>query len=342
MPAADVAADPNPITDPTGGQKNFNILDVFESFGYYPTLAEFNALSSSFSGTYDPGRIGTSAVGQYVNYKQQMDQFEKTDPLNALRDRFNNIIDQNTKSVQGLYSQLQDTISAAPQLFGSLTPDQISTYLGPLKTAFDASISAVQGVMASRGLGASSTEANALAQTAQQFQQNVLQTGLNIGLTSQQQKEQAIQSQINNLFGQTGQALSGAQAVGSQQSQQNLGISNLFASLPSFLNAQSAQEEQLATATEKANHPGFQGTFNQVTSDIGQAVNTVGQAVAAYYTFGGSSVLQNLLGKGPKPYSAPTPAPYNPATFQPPSLNIGGNYDPNASRYANTGTVFEG
>ena len=57
-------ADPNPITDPNGGQKNFDILSVFQEFGYQPTQAEIDALSQSFSGTYDPGRIGTSAVAQ--------------------------------------------------------------------------------------------------------------------------------------------------------------------------------------------------------------------------------------------------------------------------------------
>ena len=73
--ATDIAADPNAITDPTGGAPNFNILDVFQEFGYQPTQAEIAALAPSFEGKYGGGGIGTNAVAQYVNYQNQIKQF---------------------------------------------------------------------------------------------------------------------------------------------------------------------------------------------------------------------------------------------------------------------------
>src|SRR5271165_2812982 len=121
MPAADVAADPNAITDPTGGAPNFNLLDVFQEFGYQPTQAEIDALAPSFEGTYGGGGIGSNAIAQYVNYQNQIKAFQANDPLTGLQTRMNGIIDQNTKSVAALQTQLQGVLTSAPQLFGSLT-----------------------------------------------------------------------------------------------------------------------------------------------------------------------------------------------------------------------------
>ena len=272
---ADIAADPNTITDPTGGAHNFNILDAFESFGYYPTQAEIDALAPSFEGRTNTDQIGMSAIGQYVNYTNQMATFAKNDPLTALQTQMKNLETQNAQSVAGLQTQLQDTLTAAPKLFGSLTADQISTYLQPLQTSFQSQLSQVQATMASRGVAGSSTENNALAQTDQQFQQNVLSTGLNIGLTSQQNQANALQTQINNLFQQSNTAMGIQGSAAGQQSSQDLSQSNLLASLPSFLNANSASQTAAAEAYDKSNG-GFQNTFNQVTGDINTGINTLG------------------------------------------------------------------
>ena len=232
---------------------DIDITQIFQDFGYTPTTAEAQAMEGAFGGANNAATkaAGINAISQYVNYQNQIKQAEANDPLNALQTRMNNIIDQNTASVKGLSTQLQSVLSSAPQLFGSLTPDQISEYLQPLQTSFNTQMSQVQATLASRGLGGSSTEANALAQTNQQFQQTVLQTGLNIGLTSQQNQAQAIQTQINNLFGQTGQAMGIAGQAAGQQSSQNLAESNLVASLPSFLNAQSLETGAYNTAETK-------------------------------------------------------------------------------------------
>ena len=270
--ATDIASDPNQITDPTGGQKNFNILDVFQEFGYQPTQAEINSLSQSFSGSIDPGQIGTSAVGQYVNFMDTVKQTEANDPLTALQTTITNSVAQNKASIQGLYGQLQSTLAAAPQLFGSLTPAQISTYLQPLQTAFQSQIGQVQAAMAKTGGAGSSTEQNALAQAQAGFQGQVLSTGLSIGQQQQQAQAQAMQAQINNLFGLTGTEEQIGSAAASQQSSQNLAESNLLASLPSFFNSQSTQQEAIQQA--QAAQGGFQSEFNTVTGDISQALGT--------------------------------------------------------------------
>lgn len=299
---ADIAADPNSITDPTGGAPNFSILDVFQEFGYQPTQAEIDAIAPSFEGKYNGGNIGSNAVAQYVNYQDQVAKFNASDPLTGIQKQMNDLITQNQSSVTSLSTQLQDTLKSAPELFGSLSPDEISTYLKPLQTAFTQQLSQVQATMASRGLGASSTEANALAQTAQQFQETVLSTGLNIGLTSQNAQATALQAQINNLFGQTSTAMSAETGAASQQSQQNLGVSGLIASLPSFLNAQSAEEEAQATAANKGK--GFQGTFNQVTSDISTGLSTAGSLFNSATT-----AAQKLTGQTAPGVPAAAPAP---------------------------------
>ncbi len=264
--------DPNAkVTDPTGGEPNFNIQQIFNQFGYYPTQAEINAIAPSFGGTYDVLETGTSAVSQYVLHKQAEAERQKNDPLAALQTRIEESVALMKNQVQGLQGQLQDTLSAAPQLFGSLAPDQIQSYLAPLTTAFNTQLSAVQGVLASRNLGGSSIEANALAQTGQQFKENVLSTGLNIGLTSQQAKAKAIQDQINNMFGLTGQEEQIGAAAAGQRSGQNLGQSNLIASLPFFLNQASRQQDLIQRQLRSGG--GFMDTFNKVTSGINQGVN---------------------------------------------------------------------
>lgn len=271
-PAGPGKADQSLITDPTGGAPNFSVLDAFKSFGYYPTQAEIDALAPSFEGRIDPGTIGRNAVAQYVNYQNQIAQFKANDPLVSLQKEMGEAIDLQTKQVQGLYGQLQDTLTSAPKLFGSLTPDQINEYLKPLQTAFTSQLSQVQGAMASRGVAGSSTENNALAATDQQFKEQTLATGLSIGQQQQTARASSIQAQIAQLFGLVGTETGVKGAAAGQQSKQDLATSNLVGSLPSFLNAQSAEEEQIAKSNQGG---GFWDTFNKVTSGINKATDTL-------------------------------------------------------------------
>jgi hypothetical protein len=329
--ATEEAADPNTITDPT--IPNFDILATFQEFGYQPTQAEISSLSQSFAGSTDPGIIGTNAIAQYVNYMDQINKFNASDPLTGLQTQMNNIITQNQASVMGLNTQLQDVLSSAPKLFGNLTPDQISTYLAPLQTSFNTQMSQVQATLATRGLGASSTEANALAQTNQQFQETVLSTGLNIGLTSQQNQAQALEAQISNLFGQTNTAMNITGQAAGQQSSQQLGESQLIGSLPSILNSQSAQEEKSAQAQYNAQHPGFQGMFNEVTGDINTSVSTLGNLAT------GGKNISGPFGIGVSQSQPSAPAPSATAGNAGSTLMPGGNSSPLSLGYNTTPTA---
>jgi hypothetical protein len=321
---------------------NFDIEQVFNEFGYYPTQAEVTAMSQSFSGRNDSGTIGTNAVAQYVNFKRAQADFDKNDPLTALQTRMNDAVTLQKNQVQGLYGQLQDVLSSAPKLFGELTPDQISTYLAPLKNAFDTQLASVQGTIASRGITGSSTENNALAETGKKFQEQVFSTGLDVGMKSQANKANAIQAQIQNLFGLTGQELGiSAGAVG-QQSAQRLASSNLIASLPSFLNAQSAQEAAMARTNYDIDNPGFQGKFNQVTGDINTATGTLKNLMNAFNPF---STVNTPFGGGTfgDPNAPQAPASKAPGGSQYAAPNAS-RFNENASgynRYQSTGSLFE-
>lgn len=231
-----------------------NIINSFLDFGYYPTESEVAELTptSAGEGGYERGR---SAVATYVNMKKAELERQANDPIKELQKKQEEKALLLEAQVNGLYGQLQDSIKEAPQLFGSLTPDQIQTYLGPLQASFKKQQSELQGIMAQRGLAASSTEAGALAETGQRFQENVFAAGLDVGLRQKVEKSQAIQRRIDSLFGLQGQAEGLAAGAAAQRSQQDLGQSNLIASLPFFLNQAAAQERALLEAKGKGGSP---------------------------------------------------------------------------------------
>ena len=240
------------------GASDINITKMMESYGYYPTQEEAQALQGSFTSDNNAASkaVGASAVAQYVLSKKAEAERQKNDPLVALQKKMDESVTLMKNQVQGLQTQLSDTLSAAPQLFGSLTPDQIQQYLAPLKTSFDTQLSTLQTTMASRGLGASSTENNALAQTGQKFKEDVLATGLQVGQTQQTAKAKSIQDQINNLFGLTSTEEQISAGAAGQKSAQDLGQSNLVSSLPYFLSQDAYAKEQARLASSGGNKTG--------------------------------------------------------------------------------------
>jgi len=288
-----------------------------------PTPAEENL----FAGMDVIGGAADAAIAEYANYKLQEQQRQASDPLAAYQTLEQNFANDTYAKAQNLYSQLSDLQSSAPQLFGALTPDQIQQYLAPLATSFKSSLAEVQGSLASRGLGASSTEANALAQTNQQFQENVLSTGLQVGMTQQQNKAQSIQAQINNLLGLSTQAQGQVGAAVSQKSQQDLGQSNLIASLPYFLRSSGTEEANAKIAADQANQGGFLSKL-QYASDIFSTGKNLASSIV-------STPKDLISASGVSPTGSPTSIPMG---FQGSPLNVPG-YD--ASRFQNTGSLFE-
>jgi hypothetical protein len=298
-----------------GAYARQNIINSFIGFGYYPTEAEVASLIGTSMGE-GGSEFGAASVANYVNMQKAEIEREKNDPLAAFQKKMMDSADLYKTQVQGLYGQLQDTLGSAPQLFGNLTPDQIDTYLAPLKRSFDTQLANVQSVMGSRGLSSSSSENNALAATGEQFKEGVLSTGLNVGMQSQQAKAKAISDQINALLGLAGgeERLGGAAA--SQRSSQALGQSNLIQSLPFFL-SQAAKQNQLFQGALDSKG-GFQDTFNQVTGDISQGMNafqTLAMVPGQFKTASPQSSASgpNLPGY-PGMFSSSSPAAATPAT----------------------------
>ena len=211
------------------------VQQAFADFGYNASPQEVDSLVTSIGSDNQAGVI-FGEVGDYVQAHQQIKaaQGQVSDVISTAgqmagdaQARAGQFLTQaGTTAGQGssAYAQAANIYEQAPQLFGSMTPDQIAAYLAPLQTTFNYGLGQVQGAAAQRGLAGSSLEAQAMAQAQQQFQQNVLQQGLNVGMTQQQNRAQVLQALANQLFGQAG-------------TQYNL-ASNQYSLLPSFLSTQ--------------------------------------------------------------------------------------------------------
>lgn len=237
-----------------------------------PTDAEVDM----FTGIDVIGGAAVSSIAAYANAKKAELDRQANDPLTAYQQLTEKYSADSIAKAGNLYDQLQSVLTEAPKLFGNLTPDQVQTYLAPLQTSYTQALSSVQGIVASRGLAASSTENAALAQTNKEFQQQVFSTGLDVGMKSQKNRATAMQAQINNLFGFGTSTLGMAGQAAGQKSAQDLGQSNLIASLPYYLRSTGMSEAQATIAADEARaaQSGFYSKFNQVTGAINQGINT--------------------------------------------------------------------
>lgn len=147
-----------------------------------------------------------------------------------------------------------------------MTPDQIQQYIAPITQATQQQLGQVTGQMASRGLGGSSIEANAMAQNQALYQQNVLQTGLGIGQQQQQNQANALIGLGGQQFGAGQQQYGlGAQYAGLAQGSagQQSDLSSLIAGLPSqFTNQALGQNAALQALRPQTTSPlgGYLGT----------------------------------------------------------------------------------
>lgn len=250
----------------------------FTSFGYYPTAAEVASFAQSdtaLSGqtSADATSLTDSFIGQYVQNIQANNARVASDPLAAFQQQAQEVAQQQQLQSTNLYSQAQSVFQSAPQLFGSLTPDQITEYLAPLQTAFTTAQSQTQAQAAARGLTGSNIEANALQTGNTNFQNQVLQTGLQVGQTAQtnvgnslQTQAAGLQSASNNNFALQGQA-------SGQLSSQALAQQNYLNSLP-FLYGQASQSDQ---ATQLAVNQALNTSAGG--GGIGSTIGTIGGGI---------------------------------------------------------------
>lgn len=262
---------PNGLVDPN--VPNFSVYGAFQRYGYTPTQQELDMFASAFMGRHNAEQTGLAAVSDYVNAKKTEAERQANDPLKAYQEKAAQLQDQMFTQANTLYGQLQDLLSSAPELFGGLTPDQVQQYLAPLKTSFDQVNAQVQTDAARRGAAGSSLEAQATAQQTEKFKENVLATGLQVGINQKGQKAQSIQQQIQNLLGIGSTAFSAQGAAAAQRSAQDLSQSNLITSLPFFERQAALQTNAILDA--QANKGGLLSKFYDITGAINQGMDTL-------------------------------------------------------------------
>lgn len=229
------------------------IQQAFKDFGYEPSQAELDIFDQiqraagpkDFGRTYSPG-AARSAVGAYVEAYKQIEKRKAEDPLNPYVAQEKARGDQMTQMSQQAYDQLTELYKQAPQLFGSMNEQQISQYLAPLQDQFNRSLAQVEGAYGRRGLVGSNIEASAMGEQGRLFNQNVLNTGLQVGLQQQQNLGNAYQNRSTAMlqgaqgaYGNQGNALSQLSQISAQEAQ-------MLASLPSYLQNNALQQLMLS------------------------------------------------------------------------------------------------
>ncbi len=199
--------------------------------------------------------ITEGEVGLYANALNELNIAAANDPLTKVLATEQALYTSSGEKAAGYAKQLASIYTSAPQLFGNLTPDQITDYLKPLQSQFDTTRQLVEGQAAARGNTGSSLEATALAQTDKQFKEGVVSQGLMIGQQQQQNQAQVLQQLYSQYLGQQSQALAAQQQTGGQISAQNYDNAQFKAQLPLLLNSWATQQNQLRNSYAKSVSP---------------------------------------------------------------------------------------
>lgn len=293
--ASDVAIDQTPNTgsgtstqritslqDPTSlnfNQVQQNILKDFFSFGYYPTQAEVSSFIQSDTqlGAREPeglqDSLTDSFIAQYVMNVQADQVRQANDPLAAFQQQANDIANQQQLQSTNLYTQAQQVFSSAPQLFGNLTPAQITEYLAPLQTAFTQAQSQTQAQLSARGLTGSNIEANALQTGTTNFENQVLQTGVAVGQTTQNNTGSLLAQEAGGLQTASTQNRGLQGQASGQLSSQNLQQQNYLNSLPYLYGGASQSAQATALAVQQAESASAGG------GGIGSTIGTIGGGI---------------------------------------------------------------
>lgn len=172
---------------------------AFESFGYTPTDEEVSSISNAFG--YGQAR-GVSAIASYVTAVKNMQNAEANNPLKQVFADEKGFFNDTQMKAGQTFDQAISTTKQPPKLFGGLTPEQIDQYLAPATQAARAGSANLEGAYARRGLAGSNVEANALADSNRQYKENVLSTGLQIGLSDQAKQQEMLANLSQLLYGQ--------------------------------------------------------------------------------------------------------------------------------------------
>lgn len=246
---------------------------------------------------------GGSAIANYVSTKKAQAERQANDPMNKVLEAQRTFVSAQEALAKGdreaaasLYDQLGGVLKEAPQLFGNMTPDQIDQYIAPLSRQFKEADAVTQTGAAARGIPGSSIEANAREEQNRIYKENLLSTGLTVGMTQQQNRAKAIQDEINRRSGLTVTGTN-AQAAGlGLESGAAAHLSTLAAndqallsSLPLYLRSYVAQ----ALAAERAaqeKKKGILGVMSDISTgmDLGQNIISLGGHNQAGRLMGGT------------------------------------------------------
>lgn len=285
-----------PVTRPT--IPNFDIASAFRDYGYEPSQEEIDALAPTFGGRINPGERGRAAVADYVRTMKMEQERQANDPLKKFIEGQEPKIGEYEKQAQDVIGQLKKIISGAPQLFGSMTEDQVDQYLAPLQRATAESSARIEGAFARRGLLGSTPESQALAEQERQFRENTLSAGLTVGQQQQQLQAQTMQNILAQLYGQAGQ-IRGLVGQGTGQlSSQDLQQLQFLAGLPLLQRGIAAQERALADANQKKTDWGSIGSLAGMGLGAALAPFTGGMSLPLLMGVGGSlgGAVGNIAG----------------------------------------------
>jgi hypothetical protein len=246
------------------------ITEYFKHYGYTPDPGVIEALVTSIGADNQEG-IVSGEVGAFMNAVNQLNRAASSDPLVKILAQENQAIGTTGSDADVYAKELQDVYKTSPKLFGSLTPDQIDEYLAPLKSQFDYAEGKVQTDAAARGNTGSSLEANAMAQTGQQFKENVTKQGLDVGMQEQQNLAAVIQNLYNQKLQQQNLLYGLQQQTGGALSAQNYQNAQFLAQLPLLLNSYATQQMQLRNQQD-ANSGGWE---NIVGSLLGGGIGAM-------------------------------------------------------------------
>jgi hypothetical protein len=293
-----------------GQFKTGEVASYFKRFGLDASPEEISA----FTGLDYIG--GENAIADYVLAKKNMAAQQANDPLNKVLQAEQTFGSAQQAAAEGygkeadsLYAQLQDIMGQAPKLFGNLTPDQVDQYLAPLKTTFNQADALTQTGNAARGLAGSSIEAQARSDAGNRFKENVLQTGLNVGMTQQQAQEQAVQNEINRKSGlMVGSNANALNAFGLQNQSAGQISGNqradalLLSSLPGYLRAQNMQNLIASQAYNKSRGGGLMQTMGDINAGINLFMNFTSIPGSFVSSFSGGGAGAGSLDTGAPPF----------------------------------------
>jgi len=265
-----------------------NLRKEFEAFGYTPTDAELAQFVPIASAKYTGSAGATGSVASYVQAVRLEQERKGNDPLNKV------IADERGffNETEARIANLEGRTTGPIELFGGLSEDQINKYLAPLGQQTKESSARLAGASARRGITGSSTEYNALAENERKYRENVLASGLDVGMTERNRLTSLLEQQYGLLPG----SLSRQAEIAGQQSSQEASATQFQQELPLYLRGISAQEEAIAAAIKAREDAAKQAKRAGIGKLIGTGVGAVAGGIFAAPTGGMSIPMGAMLG----------------------------------------------